>query len=274
VSRVSFVVPTRNAARTLRACLASICRQRDADVELIVVDNASDDETFAIANDFADIVLQHGPERSAQRNLGAKSATGSIVVFVDADMVLPQDVARDCVALLGPGSDPSVRAVVLPELAFGSGYLAKCRALEKELYFGDLSVEAARAFRIEEFLEAGGYDESLTGPEDWELADRIVGEGGVPVRAGGTVWHDEGRIELRRAFEKKRYYGRGLAEYVRTNKCMDHRRPGRRYAFHRRGLRVSISHPSRALGLAVLKTVEFSGAAVGAAEALLSKESR
>jgi glycosyltransferase involved in cell wall biosynthesis len=272
VSRVSFVVPTRNAARTLRACLASICRQRDADVELIVVDNASDDGTFEIANEYADIVLQHGPERSAQRNLGAKSATGSVVVFVDADMVLPQDVARDCVALLGPESDPSVRAVVLPELAFGIGYLAKCRALEKALYVGDLAVEAARAFRIEEFLQAGGYDETLTGPEDWELADRIVGAGGAPARANGTVWHDEGRIELRRAFGKKRYYGRGLAQYVRANKYMVHRRPDLRHAFRRP--RLLIAHPSRALGLAVLKTVEFSGAAVGAAEALLSKESR
>jgi glycosyltransferase involved in cell wall biosynthesis len=260
-TRVSFVVPTKNAGRTLRACLESIRDQRHEDVEIIVVDNFSTDATPAIARELADVVDSCGPERSAQRNRGARLVSGSVLIFADADMVFERGVAADALAQLGPNGDPSVSALVIPERAFGAGFWARCRVLEKELYLGDPAVEAARAFRAVDFFEVGGYDERYTGPEDWDLADRITAIGGRLARTRSYVWHDEGRIELRAAFRKKRYYGRGVSAYLGA----PDRRPLARRALSQP--RELVRRPVLSAGLAVLKGVELSGIAAGVADA-------
>jgi glycosyltransferase involved in cell wall biosynthesis len=260
-TRVSFVVPTKNAARTLGACLQSIREQDLEDVEIVVVDNFSTDATPAIGRELADVFDSCGPERSAQRNRGARLAAGSVLIFADADMVFERGVAREALARLGPSGDLSVSALVIPERAFGAGFWARCRVLEKELYLGDTAVEAARAFRASDFFEVGGYDERYTGPEDWDLADRITAIGGRLARTRAHVWHDEGHIELRAAFRKKRYYGRGVAAYLRAP---DRRRLPRRVLSQPREL---VRRPVLSAGLAVLKTVELSGIAAGVADA-------
>src|SRR5688500_8820835 len=110
---VSVIVPTRNSASHLRDCLASIRGQTHSEVELIVVDNHSTDETPAIAHEYAETVLTAGPERSGQRNAGARAAHGSYLFFIDSDMVLEPDVVADCLA---QARTHSAEAVVVPEI--------------------------------------------------------------------------------------------------------------------------------------------------------------
>jgi len=254
--RVSFVIPTRDAARTLRTCLESIRAQRTVDVEIVVVDNDSRDGSFAIAGELADVVATGGPERGAQRNRGAALATGEFLVFADADMVFEPDVAFEARSRLA--GDDRCGAVVIPELAFGSGFWARCRVLEKQLYLGDAAVEAARGVRACDFAAVGGYDESFVGGEDWDLADRVAAvHAGALARTDARVWHDEGTIRLRTTFKKKRYYGRGLATYLGRARP----RPLARRVLRHPG--PLVRRPAFAAGLAVLKAVELSGAAVG-----------
>jgi glycosyltransferase involved in cell wall biosynthesis len=259
--RVSFVVPTRNSERTIQACLAPLRDQTHNNVEVIVVDNFSTDSTRPIAEGLADQVLIAGPERSAQRNIGAAAATGGILVFLDSDMRAPMNLAHEIVR--GLDRLPMPDALVLPEISVGEGYWARCKRLEKLVYLGDSAVEAARAFRAGSFWAVGGFDEELPpGTEDWDLSDRIREVGASIARASVRVTHDEGHLSLLLDLRKKYYYGRSVGSYFR-------KRPDQvvpklvRTAFMRKG-RLLVNHPMLTAGLFVMKCLELGAVAAGA----------
>lgn len=106
------------------------------------------------------------------------------------------------------------------------------------------------------FEEVGGYDESLTGAEDWDLADRVEQAGYRLGRVESFADHDEGRLRPRDTSRKKRYYGLHSAEYL-----AEARKSGVRQ-FLRTALIARpvmlLRQPHRAVGLLVLKTVEAS----------------
>lgn len=255
---ISVVVPTKNSSRTIQACLESLRQQDDTGFEVIVVDNYSDDPTPAIAKPMANTFVQHGPERSAQRNEGARIATGEIVVFIDSDMVVAKDLVRDIKRVFADGS---VTAAVIPEYAFGNGFWAACRALEKRLYLGDSSVEAARVFRRESFLQAGGYDPELAAGEDWDLPDRMEASGKRVARVEARVLHDEGNLTLRETFRKKKYYGTFMRSYMRKGGRTASRRLTRLALFNKPG--AILRDPIHWVGLLALKFTEAAGMATG-----------
>lgn len=254
---ISVIVPTRDSAAVIGPCLASIRAQTWPNVELIVVDNHSSDGTAEIARSLADQVIVTGPERSAQRNRGADAATGSVLVFIDADMTLDPEVLAEVADAM---ADPEVGQVVLTELAQAEGTFGRARKLEKRLLVGNARVEAARGFRRHLFEAVGGYDEARNAFEDWDLADRIAALGHRTARTTAITWHHEGTVRLREQFAKKRYYGAQSRDYLRS----DARRP-----VGRSGL---LAHPQLlardpvATGaLVVLKAVEAAGILLGAA---------
>lgn len=255
---VSFIVPTRNNAATIEACLRSCREQAGATVEVIAVDNHSHDGTWEIAQRLADRALTAGPERSAQRNIGVSLATAPVVAIIDSDMVVQPDVARQLRERFA--RDEGLGAVVLPEYAVGSGMWGACRALEKRLYLGEAEVEAARGFRRTAFVEVGGYDESLTGPEDWDLPDRVLAAGWTLARTTAGVDHHDTVTSLRELFRKKRYYGRGVAAY--HQKAGERARPMTRPSLlHRPALLAE--RPAITAALAGIKTVEAAGIVLG-----------
>ena len=85
---ISIVIPTLNEEEHLSELLESIKLQTGAEYEIIVVDAHSEDKTRELAESYGAIVVDGGlPARA--RNLGAAVAKGDIVVFFDADVVLP-----------------------------------------------------------------------------------------------------------------------------------------------------------------------------------------
>ncbi len=89
---VSFVIPARNEAAYLPATLENI-RQLETSVgyECLVVDGASEDETPAIAREYgACVVAGNGAGQGDDRHLGAESATGRWLAFIDADTRLSE----------------------------------------------------------------------------------------------------------------------------------------------------------------------------------------
>jgi glycosyltransferase involved in cell wall biosynthesis len=263
---VSVIVPTRNSARALEACLRSVRAQGYAPIELIVVDNASTDGTQAIAARHADLSFGFGPERSAQRNEGARRAKGEFVVFIDSDMVLTENVMAACVNAMPPG----VAGVVIPEESFGEGFWAQCKKLERSFYVGVSWMEAARFFRRADVLAAGGYDETLVSGEDWDLSQRMERRGTVS-RIADLIFHDEGRLTLGATLRKKSYYAKAFAKYAakREHAGSAAKQTGilsRYWLFLSRPGKL-FAHPLIGFGMLFMKTCEFAAGAAGYASA-------
>ena len=257
---VTVVVPTRNSARTIERCLRSIREQTHPAVELIVVDNHSGDSTPESAAAIADVVVEAGPERAAQRNIGAARARGSFLVFIDSDMELAPRVIAEAVAQAHQGAD----AVVIPEESFGEGFWAHCKAVERSCYLHDETVESARFFTRRVFDQVGGFDEEImAGGEDWDIHER-VGRAGVRVgRTSEVIRHDEGRLRLSETMATKFYYGRGTGVYIRKHPELARRQVRvLRPAFVRHWRKLA-REPTTAAGMLAMKVCELSAGAAG-----------
>ena len=86
---LSVVMPVRNEAEGIAQVLAPLQALRDQ-LEIIVVDGGSEDDTAALAAPLADKVLASAPGRARQMNAGAAAATGEVLLFLHADTQLPE----------------------------------------------------------------------------------------------------------------------------------------------------------------------------------------
>lgn len=265
---ISIIVPTKNSAPTLEECLKSIKNQTYSNIELIVVDNFSTDRTQEIARNYADKVFAQGPERSSQRNFGAKQSSGDFLVFIDSDMQLASDVISDCVEMI----QKNVVGVIIPEESFGKGFWAQCKKLERSFYVGVDWMEAARFLSKTAFEHVGGYNESMVSGEDWDLSQRIEKEGDI-ARISSFIYHNEGCIDLWKTIKKKMYYAKEFKHYTSNNKdnpkLKKQTNPLLRY-------QLFLSHPGKlfknpvlGMGMLFMKTCEF---ATGALTLIFSKQ--
>lgn len=88
--KFSLIVPTLNEASSISAGLAALQPLRDR-AEIIVADGGSSDNTVTLAEKWADRVVRSPKGRARQMNLGAKLATGDVLIFLHADTFLPPD---------------------------------------------------------------------------------------------------------------------------------------------------------------------------------------
>ena len=211
--RLSVVVPTRNEARNIGACLACLSGAKAlGQVETIVVDNSSDDGTAELAAQAGARVFTQGPERSAQRNRGWREAAAPWVLFLDADMRLPGATLDEILRRISPPDAPD--ALYVREKRVGSGWWIRVRDFERSFYDGTC-IDALRVFRKSLLERTGGYDPASAGFEDWDLDIACLDAGARVAITDGALLHDEGAFSWRRHLAKKSYYGSFADWYVR-----------------------------------------------------------
>ena len=100
MSKVSIIVPVYNGEKVIRRCVDSILAQDYRDIEIILVDDGSKDDSFKIIEEYAArderIVPVHKENGgvSSTRNRGLDIATGQYVQFMDVDDWLPFDSVK------------------------------------------------------------------------------------------------------------------------------------------------------------------------------------
>lgn len=178
---ISVVIAVYNGGRTLGDCLRAIMASDYAPHEVVVVDDGSTDDTQAIAGTFPCrlIPMNGNCGAAAARNAGARAATGDIVLFIDADVVVMPATLRD---IAGSFVDrPDISAL------FGSyrhdtrpgNFCSQYKNLIHHYTHQTAQEDAATfwtgagAIRREVFLREGGFDESYRAIEDIELGYRM-----------------------------------------------------------------------------------------------------
>ncbi len=261
---ISVIVPTRNSEPVLRPCLQSIKDQTYPNIELIVVDRDSTDATKQIAAEFTTHIYNHGPERSAQRNLGAQKATGQYLAIIDSDMELDPEVIEQCFAQFV--ADPTLAGVVIPEESFGQGFWAQCKRLERSFYVGVTWIEAARCFPTKTYHQLGGYDVTMVSGEDWDLARRAEQLGPIG-HTQALIRHNEGRINLWKTLKKKYYYAQQAKAYLEKSqtgsKLTAQVGPLQRYKLFFSKPGHLFRNPILGIGMLFMKTCEYAAGAFG-----------
>ena len=209
VPLVTVVITTKNEEKNIANCLQSIRSQTFKNIELIVVDNFSEDKTAELAEKYNSKVYFRGNERSAQRNYGAKVARGEYLIYLDADMILNPTVIEECVAKC---ECDNVGALYVPERIVGNGFWIKVRDFERSFYTGTV-IDAVRFVRRDLFLQVGGFDEKLVGPEDWDF-DRKIRKISRTAVTIVPLYHNEGGFNTKRYLKKKGYYTDGIQRYI------------------------------------------------------------
>jgi len=183
---ISVVIPVRNGGATLRACLEAVfsCESPDEEFEVVVIDDASTDDTGEIAGKFP-VTLVHMDRRvgpAVARNKGAEQATGDVLLFIDADMILSPGALR---GVKDAFIDPEMMACqgVTESVPFNDGFVPSYRALRNAFYTEQMAKHdyhinfgtRCAAIRRSVFEELGGFDQSYTDAsnEDEEFGRRV-----------------------------------------------------------------------------------------------------
>lgn len=192
---ISVILPTYNRAYCILPAIESVLRQTHGNLELIIVDDCSTDDTIGLLDSIDDPrlrVIRHDRNRgaAAARNTGIAAARGDLIAFQDSDdewcvSMLERQLRRR--AELGPDYEVSYCAKVVhgrdDQGNFGARYAAYVPSADRKRVEGDVldevfqnAIASTQTIVVtKRLLDAvGGFDETLKVGVDWELTVRLA----------------------------------------------------------------------------------------------------
>ncbi len=196
-AKISIIIPTLNESQNIKATINST--QESTNVEVIVVDGGSQDNTVEIAKSFGVKVITGDKNRARQMNAGAKNATGDIFLFLHADTLLPDNF------------DEMIRSALQKPLIVAGAFALKINAPKAALRLVEWGVKLrSKWFNMpygdqgifltkEKFNDICGFPE-LAIMEDFELIRNLKSLGRIalissPVITSPRRWLKKGILQ-------------------------------------------------------------------------------
>lgn len=252
--KVSIIVPTRNSEEFILECLFNLKKQDYKDIEIIVVDNFSTDNT-EVFSDTADLFLKKGPERTAQANYAISKATGDLIYLTGSDMVRDLDFISQCVAKIKDGYDAIYMSVKTSYRV--KHFWGKVKKLERECYIGTF-IESARFFKKSVWEALNGFNENMIGMEE-DFQHRLDYAGYYTGRVEAREYHMHEDETLWQIFKKAFYYGSFMKAYLKKHKG----RGWKQLYPLRPNYNKFFRHPKLLIGFIIYKLVQYLGGGLG-----------
>jgi GT2 family glycosyltransferase len=221
---ISVIIPTYNGAHGMLNTIQALEKQTYQDFETVVVVDGSTDNTLKILQDYESslkelrIKVQPNGGRAKVRNRGAKEAKGELLIFYDDDTrPEPNSIelhtefhkSKNAICVGFPLEDETKmttdflryrRLLSLKWTAIYQDGLTKLN--DKNLFFTAANMSILK----ETFLQLGGFNESLSDAEDFELGVRAIEKGfDIFFDKANIAWHDD-FISCRSYIKRQREY--------------------------------------------------------------------
>lgn len=209
---ISVIIPTYNRARLIERALRSVLDQTVKDLEVIVADDGSADDTEAVLNRIDDsrlryIRLPQNNGAGAARNAGIDQARGEYIAFQDSDdQWFPQKLEIQLQQLQSTGADmvfcafqrqsASGEMTIVPPKAIRPG-----RVSRKQLLYDNFITPQALLGKRDCFIK-NRFDETMPALEDWELVLRLAQQYDIRYYDDVLVQLYEQEDSLTRSLEK------------------------------------------------------------------------
>lgn len=183
--KVSVIIPTFNRSELLKKAIESLEKQSHQNLEIIIIDDFSTDNTAAIVAEMTDdriIYLKHEVNKggSEARNTGLRRATGNFIGFLDSDdQWLPEKIEKQLekfndepdvgvvysgVQVVDENNQPTRK--IIPEY--------RGDILSKLLEFNYIDTTSSVLVRKEVLDQIEGFDAKLPSCQDWDLYIRLA----------------------------------------------------------------------------------------------------
>jgi glycosyltransferase involved in cell wall biosynthesis len=185
---ISFIIPTLQEESVIEKILKNLKQITDFEYEIIVSDGGSKDKTVEIAKKYANKVVENltGERQTIAigRNAGAKAASGDYLVFLDADVYIPEPNKFFARALESFKKNPKLLGLsgwvrVFPEMETWADFFGYVIVSDWAFYLQNnilgrgATCGEFQMVKTETFKKLNGYKEYLTVAEDMDLFHRI-----------------------------------------------------------------------------------------------------
>ena len=209
--KISFIIPAYNEEKYIADCIDSIIKYGPEEAEIIVIDNASTDQTAQVAGQYPRVKIVAEPDKglTKARQKGLETAQGELLAYIDAD----NRISEHWLKILEKEFSKNEELVCLSgRYHFYDGSKIKQALLSPLFHFFVFFVDKLTSYLIyggnfvakkQTLLNAGGFDKNIAFyGEDTEIAQRLSKVGKVKFRydffvyASARRFHSEGVFKM------------------------------------------------------------------------------